>query len=390
MKVLLLASKPFLPVLDGGNEASRALAQELLLADFELKAITFSSEKHPFHPELFNQGGWQKLQIEHFPVSLYMNPLKALLGLLSGTSYNLSRFSSKAWLSRIKTLLRENDFDIILFDSLFSAGDFEAIRSFSPNSKFIIRTHNVESNIWREKAENETLFPKKKYLSILASQLDKREKEILSKMDNVLPISLEDLHVFNSWGIQKTTLLPYFPEVGKGKYNSSTSNLIFMGSMNWQPNVEAHDQLVQSIFPEITEQFPNIKLLFAGGQQDQLKKSYAKNIEYRGFVDDKVTFLTENGILLAPIQSGSGVRIKIIEALSLGVPVVTTVKGAEGIPFESGDGIFIAKNEKEFIEFASKLILNEDVRKETSSKAITNLENWKRKYDLKSIFEGNG
>ena len=315
MKVLLLTSKPFLPVVDGGNEASRALAKELISANFEVKSLTFSSEKHPFYKELFMQKEWNNLKIEHFPVSLKMNPFQAMLKLIAGKSYNLSRFSSKAWITRIKTLLNENDFDLVLFDGLFSAQDFEIFQSLATHARFGLRTHNVESKIWKDKAEKEHSFLKKKYLTILANQLEKREKEILSKMDLILPISMEDLQIFSSWGIIKTRLLPYFPEVGKIKYNSNSKNLFFIGSMNWQPNVEAHDQLVQHIFPEISKQFPNVVLHFAGGQQERLKKSDAQNFQYHGFVDDKVTFLTENGILLAPIQSGSGVRVKIMEAL---------------------------------------------------------------------------
>lgn len=385
MKILLLQSKPFLPVLDGGNEASRALTADLFSAGYTVDCLTFSSEKHRFHPELFQASPWNEMPIQHVPISLKTSPFPALKALLKGESYNLSRFWHPLWEEKLREKSKEK-YDVILFDSLFSANSVEKIKQWFPNSACFLRSHNVEGALWTEQANKATSFLKKVYLQLLAKQLRKREKEILQQMDVLLPISELDLKQLQTIVSKEMSLLPYFPDVSEQKNMQSKGNFFFLGSMNWQPNIEAHERLCEVILPEICKTIPEAKLTFAGSAQNELTKNSQTNIHYAGFVDDKNKFMRENGILLAPIQTGSGVRIKLLEALALGIPIVTTVKGAEGIPFESGNGWLIAKNDKEFIEMAILLSKDENLRAEFSQKAPKNIQELKSKYDLKSIF----
>lgn len=386
MKILLLQSKPFLPVKDGGNEASRALVQELLEANFDISYLTFSSEKHPFQMELFQTEPWESMSCDHVRITLEPQAMSALMALISGKSYNLTRFTSPSWLHKIKELSKNNKFDIVLFDSLYAAQEFEKIKSILPSAKLVYRAHNIESKIWLELAKNEKSFFKKIYLSKIARQLEKREKKLVQSFDLILPISVDDELQFQKWNTKKTGLLPYFPASYKNNYNSDNQSFYFMGSMNWRPNIEAHDRLVNHLFPKIQKKLPNAKLIFAGGDQDQLIKSTNPFIDYLGFVENKMEFLGQQGVLLSPIESGSGVRVKLMEALAFGIPVVSSENGAEGIPCRSGEGIFIAKNDKEFVQMAVDLAMDRTLREQTSRKALNFILNWKAQFQLKAIF----
>jgi glycosyltransferase involved in cell wall biosynthesis len=387
MKVLLLQCKPFLPVLDGGNEASRALTADLLTDGYQVDCLTFSSNKHPFHPELFLKTPWNSLKIDHVPISLKTTPIPALKALLNGKSYNLSRFSSPLWDEKLKEKARKEKYDLIVMDSLFSANEIEKIKGWFPSSQYFLRAHNVEAALWAEQAENESSIFKKLYLTILAKQLKKREKEILLQVDLILPISTPDQIAIENIVSTKTHLLPYFPEVQEQIPIKSNGNFFFIGSMNWRPNIEAHELLAEVILPEIHKTLPNTTLTFAGSSQNEITHNNQKQIQYAGFVEDKSSFMRHSGILLAPIQSGSGVRIKLLEALSLGIPIITTKKGAEGIPFENKNGWLIAENHKEFVEMAIQLSENVSLRNEFSLRGPKNIQELKSKYDLKSIFE---
>lgn len=386
MKVLLLQSKPFLPVIDGGNEASRALTAELLASGYQVECLTFSSEKHPFDELLFAQSPWNQLNVEHVLVNLKAKPIPAFRALASGQSYNLSRFSHPAWTKKLEEKSSKT-YDIVFVDSLFAAGEIENIRQLFPKSKLILRTHNVEHVIWTDHAKNEKSRLKKMYLKSIARQLKRRETEILNQFDLILAISDVDQKTFGAITNSKTELLPYFPDISNDQNSTLTSNFFFLGSMNWTPNADAHEELTQYLFSKINSEVPNTTLTFAGSAQDEITKSDSSNIHYTGFVENKVQFMKESGILLAPISSGSGLRVKILEALALGVPIVTTSKGAAGIPFENENGIFIAKNDHEFIEYAVQLSKDEKLRHDISVKAIKNLVDWKSKFLLKPIIE---
>lgn len=387
MKVLLLQSKPFLPVRDGGNEASRALTQQLLDAGYHVDCLTFSSEKHPFQQSEFMCDPWNKLRIEHVHISLKIELFSALFALVKGNSYNLSRFSHAQWLKKLNEFATDYQYHVILFDSLYSANNLEEIKQLFPSSMFIIRPHNVEFKLWEEHAYTADFRLKKSYLSLLSRQLKKREIQLVNQFDLVLPISSLDDVFFRNFCETKTEVFPYFPDVSEEKFNPQQRAFFFLGAMNWRPNKEAHDQLIDHIFPEILRELPDATLTFAGSAQTEFKKSTLNNVSYTGFVADKEDFMLNNGILLAPILTGSGVRIKLLEALSLGIPVVTTAKGAEGIPFANGDGLFIAENDIEFIEFSIRLYKNQKLRSEISDKAKKNMHEWRKKYNLKSIFD---
>jgi glycosyltransferase involved in cell wall biosynthesis len=136
----------------------------------------------------------------------------------------------------------------------------------------------------------------------------------------------------------------------------------FLGSMNWKPNIEAVDLLLNKIFPKILENIPNAELHLAGSfMSDKLLNLKQKNVFIHGKVTDVKAFLSENGILLVPLKSGSGIRIKILEALALGVPVVSSKVGFEGIPIKNEIHGMIANRTKDFVAAAVLLAKNSEI-----------------------------
>jgi glycosyltransferase involved in cell wall biosynthesis len=386
MKVLLITNKPFLPTLDGGNSATKSFVNKLLSEDFEINNITFSSEKHPFEPRLYNSSGWNKLKTLHVPISLKIKPLEAFKALIQGKSYQLSRFESEAMIERFHQLIAKNDFTYVVLDSLYSAHSIESFKNAAPRAKFILRSHNVESKLTSDKSKNQRNLLKKIYLNLLARQLEKREKEILKKCDLILSISEDDTEIFQSWGIDNVQTLPFYPEKSNIKWKDNPNCYMHFGAMNWKPNLESYHKLVNDIFPEIKKIHPESELFIAGSFMDNLDKPTIPGIIHLGFVEDKYHFLANNGILLAPIQSSSGVRIKIIEALSIGVPVITTKAGAKGIPSKNNFGLVVCENDQEFIETLVDLAKNADKRKKLSENAQEFYSKWYAGLSLKTIF----
>lgn len=389
MKALLLTNKPFLPVIDGGTAASESFANQLIQEGFDLTYLTFNSEKHSFKPNLFLTEPWKNLNAQNILLHLKPNFYGAIKSIIGNKSYQLSRFESQEMLHKLSEQIDTHNFEYIIFDSLYAAQMIEEIKLLSPNSKFILRAHNVETLLAVQKIDLEKNWLKKKYLKILSTQLLKREKEIVKETDLVLAISENDALEFKSWNLSAITTLPYFPLYNTSHWIDRPNTLMHFGAMNWQPNVLAYKKLTSQIFPEIVKVCPQAKLVVAGSFMDSIETKDSSNIEHLGFVKDKFEFLANNGILLAPIANGSGVRIKLIEALSIGVPIITTKEGAMGIPVKDNYGLLVCESEEDFIEKSIELLLDKSKRKKLSDEAKDFYQKWHSNFSLVKIFQEN-
>jgi glycosyltransferase involved in cell wall biosynthesis len=197
-------------------------------------------------------------------------------------------------------------------------------------------------------------------------------------------ITEQDQKVFLNNNIQiPITTIPVTIEKTNLLSDYKINTFFHLGSMNWQPNIESVDWLLNSIFPKIRKKIPDAKLLLAGSfMPDKYKSDESKGIEIVGLVNKTSDFMANNGIMLAPLKSGSGVRIKLLESMNLGVAIVTTTIGSEGINGVNGCDFFSVENEEEFITAAVELAKNKSKRELIGRNAKSLIE---KNYQLESI-----
>lgn len=141
-------------------------------------------------------------------------------------------------------------------------------------------------------------------------------------------------------------------------------DLVFIGSMDWEPNRDAMKWFVKEIFPLVQRELKNMRLLIAGSSmsEDIRELDNGKDILVKGFVPDISLFLLHGDIFIAPIRMGGGVKVKVLEAMSYGIPVITTSKGAEGLQARNREHFLIADTPEEFVESISTLTNGKDLR----------------------------
>jgi glycosyltransferase involved in cell wall biosynthesis len=159
------------------------------------------------------------------------------------------------------------------------------------------------------------------------------------------------------------------------------NQLIFTGSFRFNANYEAIKWFVQEIFPKILAQLPETKLVVTGDHAG-LPIPSTKNVILTGYVDDIKSLIASSRISIAPLLTGGGTRLKILEAMAIGIPVVTTSKGAEGLAAVSGVHLLIADSSSEFAD-AVVAVLKDDHLSETLSVNGKNFA--KEKYDWQSV-----
>ncbi len=364
MKAVYISHKPIYPKTDGGCVAMESFLKCLFHIDMNVEHIFLSTEKHPYKDGDYPSSILEKnIDIHPISINTKVTILGALKGLLSKGSYNVSRFHSPQMEEKINQL----DFsktDVVILESIFSTAHYELIRSLF-KGKIIIRTHNVEHKIWEGYVQNTTNPLKKWYLKQLQRDIKEYEVDILNKVDGIFSISEEDSAYFKKLGIrtpiETIDVAVKIPTVEITQDSYENSNLFHLGAMNWQPNIEAVDRLMK-LFPDIQRKERKTELHIAGKHGEYLSKQVIEGIKYHGFVDDLMGFCKESGILVTPLISGSGVKIKVLEMLAMGVPVITTQIGAQGIKHEDHKVLIEANTDQEIIDACVELINDKELR----------------------------
>ena len=366
MKVLFITSKPSYPCKDGGSVASASFL-DCLLEICTVKYFTISTSKHPFDRSKFPEKIITNTNPETIQIDTTINAFNALKHLFNNKSYNLSRFDSKQIHSRLKRILEE-PYDCVILDSLYSTPYLDTIR-LNTKAKVFIRTHNVEHEIWEYYSSNNTNPFKKWYLRKLASDLKKQEILLLNQFDGVISISEEDTTKFKLIGI-KTPIenLTTAVSINASNHNYNLVSLFHLGSMNWTPNIEAVESIIE-LFPSIRADVPDLEFHIAGSHMNgEYSNRKSEGIIEDGFIEDISSYVSERGILVSPIKSGSGIRVKILEMMSLGIPVITTSLGAQGI--QSEGNLLIADTNEEIKQKILQLVNDKNQREKLGMNSI--------------------
>lgn len=345
MKTLLITSKPPYPIIDGGCYATSKLIECLIYADINFDLFCLSTEKHPFSLKDIPESVTSHSKVYHSIINTQVTVWGALKSLFSGESYNVNRFDHHHTHNELIEVLN-NGYTHVIFDSLYSTPYLQTVIQ-QGGIKSFVRTHNVEHLIWSQNGESESNFIKRAFSKNLSQKLKAYELATLKKFHGVFSISKDDTEVFKKLEIQsKIYDIPVSLNVENLDVDYENKRVFHLGSMNWKPNVDAVNTLI-GLWSKIRAKIPKAELHIAGSAMDGWNQPEQNGVIIDGFVSDIKKYATQNGILVSPITSGSGVKIKILEMLAFGIPVITTTMGAEGLQQDSM--LVIANNEDELI-----------------------------------------
>jgi glycosyltransferase involved in cell wall biosynthesis len=363
MKIGIICPKPPFPVIDGGNFASKVLI-ESLSKENEVSAIIFETDKHPFSSKS------ESFCIEFFQSfsTVHLNTRISFFGLirsfLKGESYNLKRFTNDELKSKLLQFF-EQEFDVLVLDSLYSAVEIDFIKHHF-KGKIILRSHNLEFELWKRLSEKATNPIKRKLFGYFSKKIKQKEVSIFKEVDEIWAISEVDATKITAF-----TSTPVF-SIGIGLHTNPIEKkaTIFkafhIGGMDWMPNKES----VEYILSEIWQEDFTVPLSLVGnGTKELSSHSQNKNIQFCGRLESLNELYETHAVLVTPILSGSGIRVKLLEALSYGIPCITTRLGAEGID-TTASGIQLAENKTEFRSIINKLASENDLLSNLSLKAI--------------------
>ncbi|MEM6346767.1 MAG: glycosyltransferase family 4 protein [Bacteroidota bacterium] len=373
LHILLICPKFPYPKVDGGAIAMYNMMRGFHDAGVEVSVLGMSTPKHPvmirdFPPHIRELANLHAIDVDTTP-----RPIDALASFaFSKTkSYHVQRFTSKAFKEELKFMLDENRYDVIQLETLYMLPYIETIKSHCaakdhPNRNVLIsyRAHNIEHEIWKRRAQNEKR-PWMHYLyAETARRIERFERKQLEagEFHVLVPITGRDGKQMKSLGcerpFQATVSGVIMDEVEKFEVKPEIPSVFYLGSLDWEPNKEGLRWFLKFVWPIVHRRYPHVPFYIAGRKMPneflQLKK---QNIRPLGEVESAAKFMQEKGIMVSPIFSGSGMRIKIIEGMSHGKPIVATRVAKEGIEkIYHGNQMMIADTVEDFANCLSILI----------------------------------
>ena len=362
MKVLQLCNKPPYPPVDGGTMAMNSITQGLLLKGCDVKVLTIETDKHPVQRERIPDEYLSQTALESVYVDLGVKPLPAAAAMLCGESYHVKRYISPDFARKLREILEREQFDIVHVESIFLTPFVPLIRKHS-SAKVILRAHNVEHLIWRRVAQSCHNPLKRWYLKHLSLTLRAYELEHLNDYDGIVCITRNDADCFVQNGCRKPVVCIPFG-IAPGEVPSvyvEPDSLFHIGAMDWLPNLESIRWFLDEVWPVVHREVPRAKLYLAGRKMpERWMKTHIDGVSVVGEVPDAMYFIGSKKINVVPLLSGSGIRVKIIEAMSIGKTVITTTVGAQGIDYVDGENILIADTPEQFASQIRRCLNDED------------------------------
>ncbi len=271
--------------------------------------------------------------------------LDYLRGLFSREPYSLTKYCLPAVKAKLRALLQEQRFDVLLCDFLVTAG----VIPWDWAGPKVLFAHNVEALIWLRHLQiaNNPLWKAVSWWE--AQRMNWAERRYLQMADHVIAVSENDRKIFGGFlNPQKVSVVQTGVDTELFQPRAAEQipdSLVFTGSMDWLPNEDAIIYFAGEILPLITRQLPDVTLTVVGRKPSaRLQNLAAKRPEIRltGWVEDVRPYIAQAAVYVVPLRIGGGTRLKIFEAMSMAKPVVSTSIGAEGLPVVDGEHLLLA------------------------------------------------
>ena len=294
---------------------------------------------------------------------------EALVNLFSAMPLAVSRYCSANMQRQLDELMAKHRFDRVVCDFLFVAPNLRAL------DRSILFEHNVETTIWERHRENASNPLTRMFFSVQARRMFEYEAGACRQSGHVIVVSEKDASSLRKmFAVSRVSAVPTGVDVDYFKPGPAgdvpATDLAFVGSMDWLPNVDGILYFSRGILPLIRRRKPDCTLAVVGRNPPReivelgLRDS---RIRVTGTVADIRPYFWNSSISIVPLRIGGGTRLKIFEAMAAGVPVVSTSIGAEGLPVSAGQDCYLADPPQDFADRCVELLGDSQLRSRIAS-----------------------
>ena len=385
MKILFLSPTLPYPLIDGGRiRVFNLLKQIALKNDVSILALeTQDTDKESIIK--IQELGVNVHLVENDTTLPTVSINTLLSSLINKQPITVTRYNIPAYKQKFRELLDTHTYDVVHYEMLHTA-QFH-VETDLPS---ILSLQNVDSAIWG-RLQQETMNPFYKFAYWTQFRAFKRYEKALSPIFDVVTCTSDiDAAVYHQYCSEnRVVVIPNGVDVSHfspATTSQALAHLIYIGSMDWFPNEDAVTFFAEDILPIIRKSVPDVRFTIVGGNPSERVQRFAneEGIEVTGRVPEIKPYFAEATIFVVPLRIGSGTRLKILEALSMGKAVVSTTVGAEGLSLQNHEEIIIADEPTSFAEEVVRLLTIPSLRKEIGENGRKRVE---QDYDWRNIGE---
>ncbi|MGB7539224.1 MAG: glycosyltransferase [Anaerolineales bacterium] len=348
MKILFVAPKIPWPATDGSRIALYELIRHLTARGHQAGFLGFGDQGAA--DEFRTRAGlvWAKA-IQHNTATNYLG---AALAVLSPMPYTASKYRSGAMTAAIREAFHEQRFDLVHLEGTHMAHYLGLAQGLGVQA--VLRLQNVEW-ILEERYARTAIFPLNHYVRIQSRRMRAFEMRACQQADLCVAITQEDaeriLKLVPDASVAVSPAGVDLERYSPQPMSEEPGTIVFVGALDWPPNADAVRWFRTKAWPRVTQEEPTARWIVVGKSPpaDILHwPEEDRNIRVTGFVDDVRPYLHRASVVIVPLRSGGGMRLKILEAMAAGKTVVSTPVGAEGISARSGEEILLAAADRSF------------------------------------------
>ncbi|HEX3068230.1 MAG TPA: glycosyltransferase family 4 protein [Thermoanaerobaculia bacterium] len=358
MRILQLTPRLAYPPSDGGRVVMLQIAAGMQRLGAEVRILSLNPKKQQADLEVARQA-LAPIRVDAIDIDT-SSVLRSLMRI--GTPMLVARFYSPQFERELRALLEASDVDVVQIESPFLLPYVPAIRAVS-RAVIVLRSLNVEFRIWEQIAAREKNAAFRVALRFIAGSLRRYEIRHLNTCDAMVPITDDDARDFRALGCTRPMyVLPGGVDMKEGRpapaSNSAgdeAARIGFLGSLDYRPNQDGAIWIAEELGASVRGE---VHVAGSNAPQWLRERLEASGITFDGEVPDAQEFIRSMDVMIAPVFSGGGMRIKILEAMALGTPVVATTIGAAGIGVRHGQDILLADDAEMFAAAVTDLLNN--------------------------------
>jgi polysaccharide biosynthesis protein PslH len=387
VKILWVKPGKLLPLDSGGKLRSYNLLRHLSATqDVTYLSYYGGTRDHGYEREILKQLPGTVCVHTPLPsgsgVARYLDYVRRLP---SPEPYSVRKFTALRVQQLLADWISQRRFDVAICDFLASALNFPRDLAIPT----VLFQHNVESLLWRRRARYETNWLDRLTSKIEYAKMARFEPAQVRRFHQVLAVSDQDCSAMGSMvDPERIMVIPTGVDLGMYQHNRNaqptTPLVVFAGSMDWAPNVDAVEYFCRDIWPHVLGKLPEARFRIVGRTPHiRVRNLASTSIEVTGTVPSIVDHLREAAVLVVPLRMGGGTRIKIYEGMAMGKATVSTRVGAEGLDVRHGHDILLADDPYRFAEHVVTLLCDPAMRREYETAAAATA----RQYDWSRIAE---
>ena len=370
-RVLYFSTRPCWPVTSGAHLRDFHLARQLSLTH-ELLYLGFSGPASGSGsatvrerlPELNDS------RIVLVPRDPGYGAVKLLRGALGPSPISVLNYTSPAMRAELQRILQAEAFDVVQIEGVHLCAYLPQIRALAPRAAIVIDWHNVESELMARYADNTSSAPRRWYARRTARLLWKSESWLLAQCRaHSVCSEREQLQLQARAPAAEVAVINNGVDVayfsGPSASAAARRTIAFVGSMSYHANVDAALYFAREVWPELLARRPDLEFTIVGSNPTAEVQALRaqRGIIVTGTVDDVRPYYHQALAVVVPLRVGGGTRLKVLEAMASGTPVISTTLGAEGLAVTHGRDIILADSGAAFVEAVLQLrTINEQWR----------------------------